>query len=373
MNMVEDLPLIEEAPVPPSPGSTEGTLPGRRPRRRNLVAAVCLLVAALLAGLGVSWAARPQAATPATVEARTDPAVVDVVTLVDYGAAEAEGTGIVLTSTGLVLTNNHVIEGATSVQVTDVGNGTTYRATVVGYDATADLALIQLQGASGLTVATLGDSSKVLVGEQVTAIGNAGGVGGTPSAATGAVTALDTSITAVDELSRMSEQLTGLIETDAPIVSGDSGGPLVDSAGKVIGLDVAASSGFQFQGTSSTSFAIPINGAVSVARQVEQGRSSSTVHVGATAFLGVEVGSTPYLGSPGATVVGVVQGTPADAAGLEVGDVITSLDGRPIDSSAMLSTAMQQYRPGDHVAVSWLDQTGQQHTASLVLASGPAA
>ena len=154
---------------------------------------------------------------------------------------DALGTGIVLTSNGEILTNNHVINGATSVSVTDIGNGKTYKATVVGYDVSQDIAVLQLSGASGLTTASTGDSSSVSVGDSVVALGNAGGVGGTPWVAAGSVTALNQSITASDESSGSSERLTGLIETNADIQAGDSGGPLVNSHGQVIAMDTAAS------------------------------------------------------------------------------------------------------------------------------------
>src|SRR6202007_2668021 len=217
-----------------------------------------------------------------------DPALVDVVTTLGNQGGSAAGTGIVLTSDGEVLTNNHVIEGATSIKVTDVGNGRTYTATVVGYDASHDVAVLQLQNASGLTVASLGDSSSVRAGDNVVALGNAGGQGGTPSVAAGTVTALGQSITASDELSNVSEQLTGLIETNAPIQPGDSGGPLVNAYGQVIGMDTAAGNNYQFQGQSSTAtqaYAIPIGEALSIAKQIESGTGSADVHIGATAFL----------------------------------------------------------------------------------------
>ena len=225
------------------------------------------------------------------IASRVDPALVDVVSTDGYQGATSAGTGIVLSSTGEVLTNNHVVNGATSIKVTDIGNGKTYTATVVGYDASHDVAVIQLQGASGLTTASLGDSSTVQTGDSVTALGNAEGKGGTPSVATGTVTALNQSITASDELSSVSEQLTGLIETNAPIQPGDSGGSLVNSYGQVIGMDTAAGSSDQPQGQSSTAtatqaYAIPINEAVSIAQQIESGTTTADVHIGATAFLG---------------------------------------------------------------------------------------
>ena len=176
-----------------------------------------------------------------------DPALVDVTSTLGYQQAESLGTGLVLTSNGEILTNNHVIEGATSIKVTDIGNGHSYRAKVVGYDQTKDIAVLQLQGASGLKTVKLGNSSTAAVGQKVVALGNARGKGGTPSVATGQITGLDASITASDEGSGTTEQLTGLINHNAPIQPGDSGGPLVNPAGQVIGIDTAASNRMQFQ------------------------------------------------------------------------------------------------------------------------------
>ena len=242
-----------------------------------------------------------------------DPALVDVVSTEGDQGAVAAGTGIVLTSNGTVLTNNHVIRGATSIKVTDVGNGRSYTAKVVGYDATKDVAVIQLQNASGLTTASLGDSSSVQSGDSVTALGNAGGKGGTPSVATGTVTALNQGITASDDGSGAnSEQLTGLIETNADIQPGDSGGALVNSYGQVIGMNTAASSGTQFQSESGQSavqaYAIPIDKAESVAKQIEGGQDSSTVHIGATAFLGIETDGSNSSGSGSGDSGGFGQG-----------------------------------------------------------------
>ena len=267
-------------------------MPPRRSRKRALIAtgAVALATGAALGGLigsmdhgvaGTVTATSKTALSSSAIASRVDPALVDVVSTDGDQGATSAGTGIVLSPTGLVLTNNHVIDGATSIKVTDVGNGKTYTATVVGYDASHDVAVIQLQGASGLTTANLGDSSTVQVGDNVTALGNAEGKGGTPSVAPGTVTALNQSITASDELSSVSEQLTGLIETNAPIQPGDSGGSLVNSYGQVIGMDTAAGSSSQVQGQSSTAtqaYAIPINEALSIAKQIESGTTSADVH-----------------------------------------------------------------------------------------------
>jgi S1-C subfamily serine protease len=252
--------------------------------------------------------------TTAQIAAKVDPGLVDVISTLGDQSATAAGTGIVLTSTGEVLTNNHVIDGATSVKVVDIGNGKTYTATVVGYDKTKDVAVLKLQNASGLQTAPLGDSSSVAVGQNVTALGNAEGKGGTPAVATGQVTALNQSITASDEgSSANSEQLTGMIQSNVPIQPGDSGGSLVNSSGQVIGMDTAASSasdsptsqadtpgasnggsGGSGTGSSGTTtatqaFSVPINTAVTIAQEIVAGDASSTIHIGATGFLGIEV------------------------------------------------------------------------------------
>jgi S1-C subfamily serine protease len=359
-------------PTPPTP----------RPRRLGaalLAIGVCM---ALLIGVGLGWllqSNRPGGGVGTSsanlsltaLEAKVDPALVDVVSTLGDQNGEAAGTGIVLTASGEVLTNNHVIEGATSVKVTDVGNGQTYTASVVGYDATDDVAVLQLHGASGLKTASLGDSSRVAVGQAVVALGNAGGVGGTPSVSSGTVTALDQAITASDEGSGSSEQLTGLIETNATLQAGDSGGSLVDMHGNVVGMDTAASSGFQFQGSGSQNYAIPINKALAIAAQIEAGHGTNSIHIGSTAFLGVGVTASTQVA--GAVVTGVLNGSPAASAGLSAGDVITGLGGQTVDSPSALSAALVQHRPGDHVSVTWTDQSGQSHTATVTLANGPAA
>ncbi|HEY4020912.1 MAG TPA: trypsin-like peptidase domain-containing protein [Pseudonocardiaceae bacterium] len=320
------------------------------------------------------------------VAQKVDPGLVDINTVLGYQGAEAAGTGIVLTANGEILTNNHVVEGATSIKVTDLGNGKTYTATVVGYDRTKDIAVLQLQGASGLQTATLGDSSKVTTGQAIAGIGNAGGVGGTPSVATGTVTALNQSITASDGSGSSSEQLSGLIQTNANIQPGDSGGALVNSAGQVIGIDTAASSsspngqgqqssfgqggqggqGQQSQGATQ-GFAIPINEAISLAHQIIGGQASTTVHIGQSAFLGVSVSAT----GQGAQIVGEVANGPAQQAGLVAGDAITSVNGSAVNSASALTNLMDTFHPGQQLTVGYTDTSGQQHTVTVTPTSGP--
>jgi S1-C subfamily serine protease len=317
-------------------------------------------------------------ADAASIASQVDPAVVDVDTTVGYQNARAAGTGMVLTSTGEILTNNHVIAGATSIRVTDVGNGKTYDATVVGYDRTHDVAVLQLSGASNLATVTTA-ATAATVGSGVVGVGNAGGTGGTPSYAGGVITATGQSITATDASDGTSEQLTGLLETDANIVSGDSGGPLVNTKGEVVGMDTAASAGFSLS-QSSQAYAIPIDEALGIARQIEAGRSSSTVHIGPTAMLGVGVepdgsglgsGSGSGSGRSGAVVAGVLTGGPAANAGLGAGDTIVAVDGHQVTSAAGLSRIVLGYPPATTVSVTYVDAAGQQQTANVRLASGP--
>jgi S1-C subfamily serine protease len=325
----------------------------------------------------------------AAIASRVDPGLVDINTTVDYGEAQAAGTGMVLTASGEVLTNNHVIEGATTISVTDVGNGKTYSATVLGYSVTSDVAVLQLSGAAGLqTVTTAGTAASV--GEQVVGIGNAGGSGGTPSYAGGTVTATDQSLTASDDLTGTDEQLSGMIATNADIQAGDSGGPLVDDSGRVIGMDTAGSSSgsFQFAGqTQGTGYAIPITTATSIASQIEAARASSTVHVGPTAFLGVQTsgGSTGGPGGfggfgggfnsvSGVQISGVVANSAAADAGLADGDVIVSVGGYSVSSQSALQDVMvNDMSPGRVITVVYANIAGQQQSVTLTLGTGPAA
>jgi len=292
--------------------------------------------------------------------------VVDVTTVIDYGQAEAAGTGVVLTSNGEILTNNHVVGGATKITVTVVSTGRSYPATVVGTDAGDDVAVLQLSGASGLDTAKL-SSDQVSVGDEVTAVGNAGGTGGTPTAAEGTVTALGQSITAAGEGGSDPEQLTGMIQVDADIQAGDSGGPLYASDGKVVGIDTAASSG---QTAATAGFAIPIEKAVSIADRIQSGEDSATIQQGTPAFLGVQLAQDA---AGAATISGVVDGSPAAEAGLQAGDTITAVGGTTVDSADALSATLAERNPGDQVRVTWVDTTGTSHTATITLVAGPAA
>ncbi len=300
-----------------------------------------------------------------TATASEQKGIVTIVTTLGYQSASAAGTGMVLTSSGEILTNNHVVEGATSIKVTVESTGRTYTAKVVGTDATHDVAVLQLAGASGLTTAPMATTA-AKTGDSVVAVGNAGGTG-TLTRAAGSVTGTGKSITTSAEEGTASEHLSGLIETDANIESGDSGGPLLNSSGQVVGIDTAA--GTSQAGTDG--YAIPISTALDIAAQIIAGDDTADITIGYPAFLGVEVGSTT-TGTTGAPIAGVVTGTPAASAGLEEGDTITAVNGSSIASASALTTKLHSYQPGDSVKITYSDTDGASHTVTVTLIAGPA-
>ena len=362
----------------------------------------------------------------AFVAARVEPAVVDIDAAIQYsGGTSSEGTGMVISADGLVLTNNHVIDGATTIKATLATSGKVFRATVVGYDSTHDVALLKLDGATRLRAVAVGNSSQVTLGTPVLALGNAEGQGGLPSLAEGIVNSLNKTISPTDESTGATETLHGMLQTNADIVSGDSGGPLANSAGQVIGMDTANAS--SSQGSSSVlGYAIPINTALSVAHQIAAGQASATVQIGLPGFLGVLVpqsnstspvqqaqqqrqqiqqqqqqgtglpGSGTGSGQPprrvacsnddadtsvpssiapassGALVDGVLCGTAAATAGLVSGDVITAVNGQAVTTPGSLTAMMSGFRPGTKVTLSWETAGGQRKTGTLTLGAAPA-
>jgi len=359
----------------------------------------------------------PAASAPAVpsseqgIVTKVKPGLVIINTALRYDSEAAAGTGMVLNADGLVLTNNHVIEGSTKITATVAATGRTYPATVIGYDKTGDLALIQLQHASGLVTVPIGNSSSVRTGQAVVALGNAEGQGRI-SATGGHVTGLNQTITASDEGgSTSSETLHGMIQTNADIVPGDSGGPLAGPAG-VIGIDTAGNGANDQE--AAAGFAIPINTALSVARQIAAGRASAVITIGYPPFVGIFLGSgsstdpqaqaqqqeqqnggsgdsggsgsTPrcYTSnadltvpsdiapvSSGALVDGTICGSPAASAGLTGGAVITAVNGQAVGSPDDLSNVLARFHPGDTISVTWVSPSGQRTTSNLRLAAGP--
>jgi S1-C subfamily serine protease len=344
-----------------------------------------------------------------------EPGVVDIQSNLNYEGGTAEATGMVISSNGLVLTNNHVIDDTTGLTATLVSNGHKYGATWLGYDKTDDVSVIKLQGASGLRTVPLGNSAAAKVGSAVVTIGNANGVGGKPTVTTGSITALNQTITASDDLGG-SETLHNMLETNSQIVEGDSGGPMTDAVGRVIGMDTAASSSTFGNQTDDVGYAIPINRALTIAHQIIDGKASSTIKIGATGFMGVLVpsGNASTESSPsqqqqsqaqsqgssgfgvpagpssclandqgagvpqdiapasaGTLVLGVLCDTPAEMAGINPGDVITSVDGTAVTSPDSLTSILGNYKPDATISVTWENIAGQQRSGRLHLITAP--
>jgi S1-C subfamily serine protease len=390
--------------VPPVMGQVSGTAPAgpspsrRAARRRGWGAAglVGLVLAAGAAGAGIAsamhnggpWAAWVGRVTGergpvtlsdplnvASVAAKVDPAVVDINVTLAFGQGVAEGTGMLLTPDGLVLTNNHVVEGAGTIRVKVAGRSSAYTATVVGVDPTADVALLKLEGASGLPTVRVARTPAAL-GEPVVAIGNALGLGGSPTVTSGTVTALGRAITAMDA-GVGSEHLTGLIQTNAGLQPGDSGGPLVNSLGQVVGMDTAAqASGSQGNGP-GLGFAIPMGRAMAIVNAIRAGHTGADIITDRQALLGVDLFNGPpsqmgaMLPNTGALVWAVLPGTAASEAGLQRGDVITAFDGHAITSAASLGQLVRRHKPGTTATVTWTDLMGQPESATVTLGTAP--
>jgi S1-C subfamily serine protease len=338
-----------------------------------------------------------QALNVHSIASHVDPATVDITAKGANG--QDEGTGMIITSSGVVLTNNHVIDGSTRVTAQINGNGPTYRTAVLGTDAADDVALLQIESRSTFKTVKLGDSDVITVGDTVVAIGNALGLSGPETVTNGIISATGRSITVGDPNSGLTESLKNMFQSSAAINPGNSGGPLVDASGKVIGMNTAEETGSgSGQSASNVGFAIPINSAVTVAREIQNGKASATVQIGPHPIMGVEVtsvkcaeggdgctalGNSTTFGLPfggtnytapvnqGAVVAGVQQGDPAQAAGLSAGDVITSVNGSPINSPTDLTRYMNSQRVGEKATVRWVDPKGQHRSATLNFIQGP--
>ena len=408
---------VQPAPTPPgqallSPPTSDAMgpppqwMPAPPPRPASIwsrIAAFIVLIAvvAAAAGAGIGWGLaravnnRPvaqattspeapiQQVTPGTstspssttdaIAAKVSPAIVDINTVLGNGAAA--GTGMLISSTGEILTNNHVVNGSTSITVTVQGRSQKYSAHVVGVDISQDIAVIQIDGSvSGLPTVKFADSSSLEVGQTVVALGNALGRGGAPNVTSGQITALDQTITASSGGSS-SETLNGMIQSDAVIYEGDSGGALVNTSGQVVGMITAGQAqGFR-SSASDVGFAIAANTAVGVVNRIRAHEQAADLTYGQVGFLGVSVQtldafSAQQLGlsvSSGALVTSVQPGSGAEAAGIARNSVITKVGGASVTSSDTLGTAIRSHRPGDGVSVTWVNQGGS-HTATVTLA-----
>jgi S1-C subfamily serine protease len=333
-------------------------------RARTLLVAVCALFALAVAtgtAVATTTVSIPTSLTSGIVVIKTNLALED---------STAQGTGQVLTSSGEILTNNHVIRGATSIKVVVPSTGKTYTAKVVGYDVADDVAILQAVGASNMKTVTT-TTKKIAIGDAVTAIGNAGGTGKLTSA-TGKITRLNEGVTVGDD-SGGSVRLTGMVGVNAMVIPGDSGGPLLDSDGEVIGMDTAGSAGATFRSTSATqAYAIPITKALAIEKKITAGTSTSRIHIGDTAFIGVQIeGGFRAEHTTGAIVAGVTSGGPAAAAGLQPGTVITAINGYAVKSPTTLTSSLLTKKPGQKVTITYSDQSGTSQKLTITLASGP--
>jgi S1-C subfamily serine protease len=282
--------------------------------------------------------------------AKVEPSVVDIVA--QSRRETGEGTGIVISPDGYILTNAHVVSGATTVTVTTASSAKALSATVIGADTAHDVALIKVDNPAGaLPAADLGRSADVKVGDDVVAIGNALGLRGDPTVTRGIVSALNRTV----------DNLTGMIQTDAAINPGNSGGPLVNSTGQVIGINTAVAA----DGAQNIGFAIPIDKARSLADRLKSGQGPAP-----TAFLGVSTTDTSD-GSGGAQVVDLVAGGPAAKGGMAVGDLIVTFDGKPVSTADSLSGLVQAHQPGDSVQVV-VQRNGASRTITVTLGTKPA-
>ena len=398
----------------PSPETTAPVSPpeGPPPRRgRVVLAAVLAALVLVTGGIGIGWvlssngtssitteaplSPAPQTGSssdsgssnvdPKVVASKVTPAVVDVRSVIgafgsDGGqsSSQAAGTGMVLTSSGQVLTNNHVIAGATSISVTIQGRSGDFKAIVIGADPVDDVALLQIQGVSGLSTVTLADSSGLKVGQQVVAIGNALGQGGDPTVTSGTITGLGRTITLRKSTGGVG-RLSNLIQADAPISPGDSGGPLVNQSSQVVGVITAAATSRPRQRVSDVGYAIPSSVALGIVNRIRAGDAGSDIYIGQTGFLGVgvrnlEPADADRLGldiSSGALIIEVINGMPAARAGITTEAVITAIDGKKIASADELGPNIYSHKPGERINVTWVDKNGS-HSATVTLAVGPA-
>lgn len=343
---------------------------------RRRLSGVLTVLSLLLAGV----LAAPATAAPGTLDqsallGQVVPGLVDISTNLSYQGALGVGAGIIIDPAGDVLTNNHVIEGATEITAVSLANSRSYAVDVIGFDRASDIALIRLRGAEGLPAAALGTSSSLAVGDPIAAIGNSDGPGANPSFAPGTVTEIGASVRASDESGGRVRQLDDLIRVAADIRPGDSGGPLVNSAGQVVGVTVAATLTYGLTGIrGGEGFAIPIDRAMAIANQIRAGVPGPSIHLGDSAFIGVGIADAPPItgGPAGAVIRQVLPDTPAQAAGLISGDIIIAVDGIPVRAAADLSGIMDQRRPGDTIMLTWIDRAGNPRSAPLVVAKGPA-
>jgi S1-C subfamily serine protease len=269
------------------------------------------------------------------------------------------GTGIVITADGEIVTNAHVVNGATAITVTLPNNGGTHPASIVGIDTTQDLAVIKISGVTNLKPATFANSDTAEVGDSVLAVGNALGYGGAPTVTEGILSAKGRTLTGTDD------NLSGLLQTDAAINPGNSGGPLVDTTGQVIGINVAVASGTTTEPAQNIGFTIPSNTVVNDLPSLKAGKGASS-QGGQTTQAGTFLGVSVADATGGALVQAVEPGSPAATAGIQAGDLITSVNGKAIADGTALQQAIRSEKAGTTVTIG-LTRNGSATTLKATL------
>jgi len=388
---------LEPAPLTPPHAQSPTPPSSSRPWRTVGIIALALALALLGGVVGGLVARQPSTSDVTVLKSESTPGAavlpngVGIPTLVDHvlpsivsidakgDGSEDQGTGMIISSDGMVITNNHVIAVAASggsITVTRSGSTSSLGASLIGRDASNDVALIKIQGVSGLPTVVLGDSNKVVVGDAAVAIGNALGLAaGTPTVTSGIISALGRTVTATDDSGESTETLNNMIQTDAAINPGNSGGPLLDSGGDVIGMNTAVAAGSTGTSAQNIGFAIPASRIEALLPELEKGGTAATT---AGSYMGVDITTvTPSLRTQyglvpttGAVILNVVDDSPAASAGLKAGDVITALDGKKITTADEVVTFTKAHQPGDKVQVTY--QRGKQTaTTTLTLGTPP--
>jgi len=297
-----------------------------------------------------------------TVASQVMPSVVQI--NVRSGQDGGSGSGVILSSDGEILTNNHVVEAAAEDGTITVAfsDGTNAEAEILGRDPVTDLAVIKADGVSGLKPATLGSSADLRVGQDVIAIGSPFGLESTVT--TGIVSALNRPVESSDGTGENATVFPA-VQTDAAINPGNSGGPLIDMAGNVIGINSAIRTNSSASGSIGLGFAIPIDLARNVAQQLVDGKTVEHARIGVTVTPATE---DDELTGIGAEIREVQEGGAGDRAGLQAGDIITALNGNPIASSSALVASVRGHQPGDTVEITYL-RNGESQTAEVTLDS----
>jgi S1-C subfamily serine protease len=345
-----------------------------------LLAASALALAGCTVGDTGQDAAEPRAfpsMAPSVIEGSGIENVVEEVlpAVVNVEGDQGEGTGFIVREDGIIVTNFHVVEGASELTVfTSDAEPDQYEARVIGGDIQADLAILDVD-AEGLPTVPLGDSDSLRLGQQVVAIGYALGLEGGPSVTSGIVSSLTRRITVPDdrclECENAQRVYTSVIQTDAAINPGNSGGPLVDLAGNVVGINTAGTSAAENVG-----FAIQINSVKPTISQAAEdpGAPIAFMGIGADDAASPDVQFAIELGTDqGAAILDVVPGSPAEAAGVQVGDVVVAFDGQDISTADELGEAIRSHDPGDRVDVEIVRPDGEQVTLTVELGENPAA